>query len=643
MPKEEGKKESSDGEDIPSDFFDDFCKDDFMEVIDSWNDDTKDSRPTVKERALDNVDDLRELIPNQNRKNSHSKQHSPHETEYEVERLNEYIRPGSRRDPNKTKQAIKRDKEVKVKELLAKHLESMDDIRPPGTELDDYFDESRNSEKKKFFEEVTRRHMSEKRPRSPSPLKHAVERRKDSPRNRRESPLRKRRDSPSRHRRDSPSRFRRGSPRYNRDSPVRMRRDWSPKRREIRGFRDRGHSRLSPIYITRRPHVLHRSPRRSPKRYQSPDLRRERRSRSPYKRYKSRSSSQSRREEIKDHDDKYLYTASQYVQNTGTSSQYVQNTGTSYQQPPECFAAYTEQYYPAEAVPQPVPAPINSMPPPNMVPAPFQMSSGSLQNLDTNLATQCDALAKLVADGKLSHEDYLKLAPIKGATPNMDPKERVAVLNRCRLAMENLSKLGLPNRLLMNTRIKPQKEEKQTTLVKKFCSPLKRQGVVEYNFSTSSKSLMVQRNKEIIDSIISALSLEKIVAKPKKVRNDMKDASVQTTLPVCEVCDIRESTKFSDMSTSINPEYFSSSVHTQVIEEDLYSSKSLFNPSGSSSSGPPISIAHLTPAQLVSQLAARAKTLKHTDTSHSAPRRNFDNYHRGGNQYQNSNYNNYRY
>ncbi|XP_047508076.1 uncharacterized protein LOC125051639 isoform X1 [Pieris napi] len=635
MPKEEGRKESSEGEDIPSDFFDDFCKDDFMEVIDSWNDDTKDSRPTINEKALDNVDDLRELIPNQNRKNSRSKQHSPHETEYEEERLNEYIRPGSRRDPNKTKQAIKRDKEVKVKELLAKHLESMDDIRPPGTELDDYFDESRNSEKKKFVEEVTRRHMSEKRPRSPSPMKHAVERRKDSPRNRRESPLRKRRDSPFRHRRDSPLKFRRISPRHNRDSPVRIRRDWSPKRREIRGFRYRGHSRLSPSYISRRPHVLHRSPRRSPKRYQSPDLRRERPSRSPYKRYKSRSISQSRREEIKDHDDQYLYAASQYVQNTGTS----------YQRPPESFAAYTEPYYPPEAVPQPVPAPTNSMPAPNMVPAPFQMSSGNLQNLDINLTTQCDALAKLVADGKLSHEDYLKLAPIKGATPNMDPKERVAVLNRCRIAMETLCKLGLPNRLLMNTRIKPQKEEKLTTQcpVKKFCSPLKRQGAVEYHFSKSSQSLMVQRNKEIIDSIISALSLEKIVAKPKKVRKDMRDASVQTTLPVCDVCDIRESTKFSDMSTSINPEYFSSSVHTQVIEEDLYSSKSMFNPSGSSSSGPPISIAHLTPAQLVSQLAARAKTLKHTDTSHSAPRRNFDDYHRGGNQYQNSNYNNYRY
>ncbi|CAK1542958.1 unnamed protein product [Leptosia nina] len=637
MPKEEGKKDSSDGEDIPSDFFDDFCKDDFMQVIDSWNtEDTNDTRERgrINKDAVNSVNDLRELIVKEESQERRRRDRSRH-NEGEEKSLDDYIRPGSRRDPSKTLSAIKKDKEVKVKELLAKQLDATDDIRPPGTELDDYYDDSRHRVKKKLAEEVARKNMIEKDMES-SPLRHTEEtqrRRRDSPKYRRFSPLKRRRESPFRHRRDSPPRYHRGSPRR-----------YSPQKR-------RGFLRGSPDnYVSRhrRPNYSHWSPKRSPRRHRiSPDRRRESRSRSPYKRFRSRSRSLDRK---KGHSSDKTYvsrTADVYSEEKKflppVNNEYVHPY--SYPQAPS-YPGYTAAYYPPSTpmsqLPQPVPAP-------SMVPAPSQVSPAdsampASQSMDSALATPYDALAKLVADGKLSHEDYLKLAPNKGSTPNVDPKERVAVLSRCRIAMDHLSKLELPNRLLISNNYKGQEPK---AIAPKFCSPLKRQTAVEFHFSKNSLPKVEQRNKQIIKSIISALSLDKIVSRTmKKVQKNMKDASVQTMTPICEVCDIRDSTKLQDASTSVDPDHFSMSVHTQVIEEDLYSSKSMFNPSGSSSSGAPMSIAHLTPAQLVSQLAARAKTLKQTDhSSHSGPGTNRSNYeydYRRGNQYHNSNYD-YRY
>lgn len=216
------------------------------------------------------------------------------------------------------------------------------------------------------------------------------------------------------------------------------------------------------------------------------------------------------------------------------------------------------------------------------------------------------------------------------------------VLNRCNVALSQLGNLILPKRLKINNLMIGQE---QKTIAPKYISPLKRESAVEFSFSKNEKSTITQRNKQIVESVLYALKLDKVVSRPKKSPKNVQEVSVQTSKPVCEVCEIRETTKFCDASTSTEPEYFSSSVHTQVIEEDLVSSKSVFNPSGSSSSGP-MSIAHLTPAQLVSQLAARAKTLKQSDLPQQNPRGNpnfdYDYNRRGGNHFQNPNYN-YRY
>ncbi|XP_050344226.1 uncharacterized protein LOC126769458 [Nymphalis io] len=645
----ENQRGSSEGEDIPSDFFDDFNKEEFMEglsVIDSWDDEDKKahgSRARIN-LAVDNVRDLRELIVRQedetrddrlrwrpNKSPSHNKQSS--RQRLDSDHLDDYIKPGSRRDPNKTNEAIRRDKEVKVKEYLAKHLGSGSDLCPPGTELEDFFEDHKAVE--------ARKRLSVNKSGVFSPA-----------REHRQKHMRYSGDSPMR-RRETPPRYRRahGSPRRPHHSPH------------------------------RRPSVRYHSPHKSIRKYNrysprrvSPEFRRDRRSRSPYKRFRhqSRSHSPVRRHErwreerhrsrssnYKSERDDFLYPKD-YLPPPEYSSvkteipyqvepepQYANPVPVEYGNAPNYSYTQVQGYsgygIPYEygtqptppmvlPVPQPVPAPnisstssdpsiFNPTQPPPIIPSqhiavPAITNQSTLQNApETMQSAQIDALAKLVAEGKLSHEDYLKLAPSKGLCQAMDTHTRVAVLNRCHVAMSRLGNIMVPNQLLINNSLIGS-EQKQ--LAPKFCSPLKRQAAMDFHFTKYDSSAVSRQNKLIVDSIIATLDIEKVVGKPKKIQKDTKDAAVQTTKPFCEVCEIRESKKFTNAETSIDREQFSSTVHTQVVEQDLVSSKSMFNPTGGKVEGANISIAHMTPAQLVSQLAARAKTLKQTEPAHSS-------------------------
>lgn len=203
--------------------------------------------------------------------------------------------------------------------------------------------------------------------------------------------------------------------------------------------------------------------------------------------------------------------------------------------------------------------------------------------------------------------------------------------------------MRVPSRLLMNTSmIGPEIKALPPT----YCSPLKRKLPVEFNYTNPSSTGTSQHNKQLIDCIISTMGLDNVVTRPKrKIPKNMKEVACQTTKSYCDVCEIRDATRHHEAFTSTEPEYFTSTVHTQVVEHDLANSKAVFNPSGSISDGAPISIAHLTPAQLVSQLAARAKTLKQSDPPSSSTdymRRpnnyDYDGRSGGGQQYQNYNY-----
>lgn len=220
------------------------------------------------------------------------------------------------------------------------------------------------------------------------------------------------------------------------------------------------------------------------------------------------------------------------------------------------------------------------------------------------------------------------------------------VINRSLSALTKLNQIHVPYRLLMNTSVIGPDWK---ALPPVYCSPLKKELSVQFYYTNSAAAAETpQRNKQLVDCVISTLDLDNVMARHKKnPAKNMKDATCQTTNSYCDVCEIRNATSYHDAFTATEPEFFTSTVHTQVVEQDLVNSKAVFNPCGSVSDAAPISIAHLTPAQLVSQLAARAKTLKQPDPSSTSAdyvRRpnNYDFHSRGGGRQQYQNYN-YRY
>lgn len=165
---ESRRQDEASDEDIPSDFFDDFNKDEFIEglnVIDSWDVEEGvsrlDSRSRINSATVDGVQDLRELIRDGKDDSKCKRSRYEFDAPYERQssdnrrgssssRIDNYIKPGSRRDLRKTNEAIRKDKQVKVKEYLSKHLDSIDDLKPPGTELDDFLNEPSTTSKRRY-------------------------------------------------------------------------------------------------------------------------------------------------------------------------------------------------------------------------------------------------------------------------------------------------------------------------------------------------------------------------------------------------------------------------------------------------------------------------------------------------------------
>ncbi|CAG5043685.1 unnamed protein product [Parnassius apollo] len=672
---ESQKQNELSDEDIPSDFFDDFSKDEFIEglsVIDSWDVEEgvqkRSSRSRIDAVALDGVRDLRELIRD-GRNETESRRQEKYEDRYKRRRyerdssfkrhssgkrresnssqLDNYIKPGSRRDLRKTNEAIRKDKQVKVKEYLSKHLDSIDDLKPPGTELDDFLNEPTITTKKRNISSSPVAHYSKQ----PSiEIKY------------RESPRRPYQHKERRSIYRSPRRINYINHHHSRYSPHHKPRHFSPSWRPRRHY--------SPGFSARRSSRPRYSPvQRSPSRHSPLEHRRDERFHSPSPMAYSYTERDSPSVQQKD---TFLYPNEHHSSNQALpiSNQYQTGQAEFYSNPGlnaypgapqysysqcEPYVGYNASYEygapPNIGLVQAVSAPVvNSAP--SMVPPPLQSTPANpaviaaVLDPPTPQEKPFDALAKLVVEGKISKEDYLKLAPNKGTIIDnaADTHVRVKVLNRCHEALNKLSKLELPNRLLINNAlIGPETK----SIAPKYCSPLKRQAAVDFYFTKASgKVETVHQNQQLIDSIISTLGLNDIVSRSsKKNRKGMKDAAVQTMKPFCEVCQIRESTQSYEIGTCIDRQDFTTTVHTQVLEQDLISSKAIFNPSGSVSDSAPISIAHLTPAQLVSQLAARAKTLKQSEVTHHSqfyrnPGNSYDYDGRGnGNQYNYS----YRY
>lgn len=282
MSKSTNNEPGPDPEDLPNDFFDDFSKAEFIEglsVIDSWDDDDSSKRKTsrIDKAAVDSVQDLRELIQNSDapdkEDNRSSKNDQPEKSEPKRKRIEDrtaekkptnhemdsYIRPGSRRDANKTNEAIRRDKQEKVKEHLAK---SLDNVKPPGTELDDFCEDTTLMQKKSppKRSQDSKPHESGKK----------IEESRYVDEQRREG---RRFEEPRRH--EEHKRFEDRTAfkdRRNRESPHRSKFGMSPLRRRyspVRRFSPRRHSPYR-----RSPHWRSPERRRSPDRRQSPGSRR---------------------------------------------------------------------------------------------------------------------------------------------------------------------------------------------------------------------------------------------------------------------------------------------------------------------------------------------------------------------------------
>ncbi|KPI90918.1 hypothetical protein RR46_14422 [Papilio xuthus] len=686
------KEDEISDEDIPSDFFDDFNKEEFMEglsVIDSWDvkekPQSRRSRSRINAAAIDGVSDLRELIgdsredmaanddavmldqnttaerrESSNQRYSSNSGHNAHSSQ-----LDDCIKPGSRRDLRKTNEAIKKDKAMKVKEYLSKHLDSIEDPKPPGTELDDFLNEPSTPSKRKARSRSREKHSRHSSSRDAkffkSPKRDYQFKDKRIYYNNRHyenqhghtyfKPYNKfhhqnlnwRKNYHYNYNYSRPSGRDGHSPGFRKNSrysPLPMGpRGRSPRRRSPRGPSPRGPSprgRSPQRRSSRGRSSKGRSPHRYSPRRKSPRWRSKSRSpRSPKYKYSDKRASMERK-------DPFLYPVEMPQLPVPFSNSEVETRheefygdhhlteypsgvpGYPYMQGP--FTSASFDYGTAAdtmnlGLSQPTPA-LMMTATPSMVPPPIESSIAIAQappvSVPTSNEKPYDALAKLVVEGKLSKEDYLKLAPNKGTfmEKTTATQIRVKVLDRCLQALTKLSKLEMPNRLFLNNALI---EQEPKSLTPKYCSPLKRQAPVDFYFTkTDCESETVRKNRQTIDTIISTIGLSEIVLRSKKNNNkNMADAAVQTTNPFCEVCYIRENTKTNNAETSIDFESFTSSVHTQVVDEDLLNSKSVFNPSGGAGNHEHISIAHLTPAQLVSQLAARAKTLKQSQPQRS--------------------------
>lgn len=295
------KEDDISDEDIPSDFFDDFNKEEFMEglsVIDSWDvkekPQSRSSRSRIDAAAIDGVSDLRELIgdsredrdPNVDDMDDQIKitehcERSISSDHGHSSQLDNYIKPGSRRDLRKTNEAIKKDKAVKVKEYLSKHLDSVDDLKPPGTELDDFLNDSSAPSKRKGRSRSPEKHSRHSSPRDAKYLKspkreHLFKDKRIYYNNRHENPREKLYFKPyHKFRQESPS-WRKSynynsRPRnYSRPSPLPFGpRARSPRRRSPRARSPRGRSphRYSPRRQSPRWRSRSRSPTSSKYKY----------------------------------------------------------------------------------------------------------------------------------------------------------------------------------------------------------------------------------------------------------------------------------------------------------------------------------------------------------------------------------------
>ncbi|XP_066145412.1 muscle M-line assembly protein unc-89-like [Euwallacea fornicatus] len=663
-------------EDVPEDFFDDFLKEDFMAGLDIVDEDVeyvaetnneqnsiKDNGPkerTKKDHVVHFKESPSELYFKQ--KKTKTKRNTKHDVEFkksdhepedsksfkktplEKERNVDADNFDIRRDPEKTRKAIQRDKiktaKDKEKKLITDIVQT--GLVPPGMELEFNMEEvcKKSEEESTDLREISPQISTENSSKKPSPS--SITKLKKTPKKRKSKTPRNSRD---RSRKRSP--FARRSPAM-RTSPL------------LKG---------SPLL--RANHLLRRSPvlRRSPQRYSPPRRRSPRRSRSPLRRRspmqrrrsrsrsitrrsphfprsrsrenywrfrrdsplsrRRRSSSRSPKRQRRDEKKSFLEELVAKLNETHpTSAPAVPmassstNIGTNFMPVvtplPQFFTPqpilvapkpdiYDESFFIGSAPPTTKSLPVTRAPALNV-------------NTQENGIPKPQEATKLYEDKKINLSDFLAITAkpqvSSSSTSSAKLQEKVKVIQRCQDAVKILNERRFSGPLVV------QKSSSYACSTDMTMSPLLRKPLVQLPFTTPGiKTSGDVDFKKCCEFLLYRIGIEKRLVKcedtaqiplretPKKdvnslpkshgklfldpsvaIKSSSKSFSTQTDkeLSRCQECLKRKNVLYSNCAVQAGEVLLKFSVSTQVTEADFYSMIPKTQ-----------SLASLTPAQLL--------------------------------------------
>lgn len=143
-----------------------------------------------------------------------------------------------------------------------------------------------------------------------------------------------------------------------------------------------------------------------------------------------------------------------------------------------------------------------------------------------------------------------------------------------------------------------------------YMSPLNRNSTVNYSF-TSSKN----RNQLLLLPIINSTLEEKVGLEINSMPTEKstREVAVQTMSFSCDQCQLKGAFRQENKGVNTMHRIFMNSVHSQVTEEDLASSKIVFTPNSkvaATEDPKPVSLTHMTSAQILADLTAKTKSMQ---------------------------------
>lgn len=187
----------------------------------------------------------------------------------------------------------------------------------------------------------------------------------------------------------------------------------------------------------------------------------------------------------------------------------------------------------------------------------------------------------------------------------------ITVIRNCEKVVTGLNMPQMPTHITLQNIDSSQQTNSVHPSAVNYSSPLNRNDPVNYKFTSVKNKNEVLLIPSLISTIEGKAGINLSTVPMQKT--DKKDATFQTVRPQCDHCQLIGAYRQEHKSTQTIHRTFLKTVHSQVTEEDLASSKIVFTPSQSVASEVPIpvSLTHMTPAQiLVAELKAKTKTMQ---------------------------------